>query len=448
MSMLPEPAFRSGMDMSMWTRARVWMSTLVRRDRFEGELADELAFHLQSHVDNLQRRGLPPTEARRRARLEFGNPETIKEDVARRAAGRRIRATAPGRRLRSSAHPSRAGRLARDRAHSGGRPRHHDRHLERGGQIAAPTTPVRGRRPSRLAPRRRYQARPRKDADLLPGLPRLAGSAAGASTTWPHGGTRSGFVRTARTPNRCGPPPPPTISTRSSARPRSSAACRGRKPTWSSATRSGTGDSTPTRTSSAPASASTSGASPSQACSPSASHSPRFPPAIARRYGSRSIGPTALRRSGGPRRARPVGGRAAGLEHEHRRGPTRAERHRARAGAGESGRESRGRRQHGPAQRPLGRQARKSTAGNAAGSGTGAVRGLQQRRRPARRSRHAATPRVRGARGARGRQGPARPPTRRPRSGSCSSRGPPRGSCWRRRPCRCWYDSSHGTAPT
>ncbi len=65
----------------MWARARVWMSTLVKRDRFEGELADELAFHLQSQVDSLQRRGMAPAEARRRARLEFGNPEKIKEDV-------------------------------------------------------------------------------------------------------------------------------------------------------------------------------------------------------------------------------------------------------------------------------------------------------------------------------------------------------------------------------
>ena len=65
----------------MWARAREWMSTLVKRDRFEGELADELAFHLQSQVDSLQRRGMAPAEARRRARLEFGNPEKIKEDV-------------------------------------------------------------------------------------------------------------------------------------------------------------------------------------------------------------------------------------------------------------------------------------------------------------------------------------------------------------------------------
>ena len=65
----------------MWIRARLWISALVGRDRFEEELADELAFHLQSQVDGLQQEGLTPAEARRRARLEFGGPETVKENV-------------------------------------------------------------------------------------------------------------------------------------------------------------------------------------------------------------------------------------------------------------------------------------------------------------------------------------------------------------------------------
>ncbi len=62
----------------MWTRTRLWFSALVGRNRYEGELADELAFHLQSQADSLERRGLPPADARRQARLDFGDPETIK----------------------------------------------------------------------------------------------------------------------------------------------------------------------------------------------------------------------------------------------------------------------------------------------------------------------------------------------------------------------------------
>jgi putative ABC transport system permease protein len=65
----------------MWTRTRLWIGTLVGRNRFEGELAEELAFHLQARVDSLHQRGVEPVEARRRARIEFGNPERVEEHV-------------------------------------------------------------------------------------------------------------------------------------------------------------------------------------------------------------------------------------------------------------------------------------------------------------------------------------------------------------------------------
>ena len=65
----------------MWTRARFWIRTLVGRGRLESDLADELAFHLQSHAESLESRGMPRGEARRQARLELGNLERIKEEV-------------------------------------------------------------------------------------------------------------------------------------------------------------------------------------------------------------------------------------------------------------------------------------------------------------------------------------------------------------------------------
>ena len=65
----------------MWTRTRLWFSALVARDRYEGELADELAFHLRSRADSLERRGMPPADARRQARREFGDPEAIKSKL-------------------------------------------------------------------------------------------------------------------------------------------------------------------------------------------------------------------------------------------------------------------------------------------------------------------------------------------------------------------------------
>ncbi|MCY4029947.1 MAG: permease prefix domain 1-containing protein [Acidobacteria bacterium] len=64
----------------MWVRLRFWIAALVRRARFEQEVADELAFHLRARTDEWERRGLSPQAARRRARIELGNIERIKDD--------------------------------------------------------------------------------------------------------------------------------------------------------------------------------------------------------------------------------------------------------------------------------------------------------------------------------------------------------------------------------
>ena len=61
----------------MSTRLRLWVTSLIRRDRFEDELADELEFHLQARAEEWQARGLAPAEARRRARLEFGSLDNV-----------------------------------------------------------------------------------------------------------------------------------------------------------------------------------------------------------------------------------------------------------------------------------------------------------------------------------------------------------------------------------
>jgi len=43
-----------------------------RRKNFEGDMADEFAFHVQARTEDLIRRGVSPDEAQRRARVEFG----------------------------------------------------------------------------------------------------------------------------------------------------------------------------------------------------------------------------------------------------------------------------------------------------------------------------------------------------------------------------------------
>jgi len=52
----------------------VRMRSLFRRKIVEAEMDEELRFHFENQVAKLIRSGLTPTEAKRRARLEFGGP--------------------------------------------------------------------------------------------------------------------------------------------------------------------------------------------------------------------------------------------------------------------------------------------------------------------------------------------------------------------------------------
>lgn len=65
-----------------------WLMRLVRRDRLERELDAELRHHVDEEVRRLEREGLPPAEALRRALASFGGVEPIKEQ-ARDARGTR-----------------------------------------------------------------------------------------------------------------------------------------------------------------------------------------------------------------------------------------------------------------------------------------------------------------------------------------------------------------------
>ena len=56
------------------------MRSLVRRETVEGELDDELRFHVEEHVEKSVAAGLSREEAMRRARLEFGGFDQVKEE--------------------------------------------------------------------------------------------------------------------------------------------------------------------------------------------------------------------------------------------------------------------------------------------------------------------------------------------------------------------------------
>lgn len=57
-----------------------WLQRLLGRKKMEEQLDKELQFHLENHVAELLRSGVPGPEARRRARQAIGWPEEVKEE--------------------------------------------------------------------------------------------------------------------------------------------------------------------------------------------------------------------------------------------------------------------------------------------------------------------------------------------------------------------------------
>lgn len=74
---------------ALLARARSLAVALRRRERVEAEMDEEMRFHLDCRTEDLVRAGLAPAEARRRARLEFGPMESLKE-ARREARGLRL----------------------------------------------------------------------------------------------------------------------------------------------------------------------------------------------------------------------------------------------------------------------------------------------------------------------------------------------------------------------
>ena len=64
----------------MLTRLRATIVGLFQRDRFEHDMTEEMRFHMRAYADDLQRAGVSPQEAERRARMEFGGVESLRED--------------------------------------------------------------------------------------------------------------------------------------------------------------------------------------------------------------------------------------------------------------------------------------------------------------------------------------------------------------------------------
>ena len=66
--------------MNFWSRLRSWLKPILHRSRMEREMDAELRFHVDSYAEDLIRGGVPREEAMRRARIEFGGIERVKEE--------------------------------------------------------------------------------------------------------------------------------------------------------------------------------------------------------------------------------------------------------------------------------------------------------------------------------------------------------------------------------
>ncbi len=66
--------------MTLWSRFRSWWSVTLRRARMESEMDAEIRFHIEAYAEDLMRGGVSREEAMRRARMEFGGIERVKEE--------------------------------------------------------------------------------------------------------------------------------------------------------------------------------------------------------------------------------------------------------------------------------------------------------------------------------------------------------------------------------
>src|ERR1043166_7815978 len=74
-------------SMNIVAHFRLLAARFFRGAQMERDLEDELRSHIELRADVLERSGLTRAEAERRARIEFGNPERVKEECREALAG-------------------------------------------------------------------------------------------------------------------------------------------------------------------------------------------------------------------------------------------------------------------------------------------------------------------------------------------------------------------------
>jgi putative ABC transport system permease protein len=64
----------------MFARLRALVRAVAARRAFEADLTEELRFHIEQYTEDLVRSGVSPADARRRARMELGGINTVKDE--------------------------------------------------------------------------------------------------------------------------------------------------------------------------------------------------------------------------------------------------------------------------------------------------------------------------------------------------------------------------------
>jgi predicted permease len=67
--------------MKLFSQLRSWLTWTVKRLELETKMDAEILFHIESCAEDLVRSGVPPQEAMRRARIEFGGVESHKDAI-------------------------------------------------------------------------------------------------------------------------------------------------------------------------------------------------------------------------------------------------------------------------------------------------------------------------------------------------------------------------------
>ena len=67
----------------LMSRLQSWLRSVVGRQRLEGEMEEEIRFHLETRAADLAGEGMEPKQAMRQARLEFGGVAMHKDDMRR-----------------------------------------------------------------------------------------------------------------------------------------------------------------------------------------------------------------------------------------------------------------------------------------------------------------------------------------------------------------------------